>query len=102
MTENRPFSGFMNHDYVLSFRVADTARRQKLLELCEGPWQGDELIAEHTWEVSNELSPADMEKALLEIIDEGDQAVYYYLTPPLSSGMPGTPEAKRIFSVNIA
>lgn len=98
---DRLLSGFMNHDYVLSFTVASDAKRRQLLELCEGPWMGDE-ITENTWEISNDLSPDDMERAILEVIDDGDRVAYYYLTPPMSSGIPGVPDAKRIFRVVIA
>jgi hypothetical protein len=91
----------MNHDYVLSFSVADEERRKRLLALCEGPWQGDE-ITNNTWEISNELTPDDMERAILDVISEGDRVAYYYLTPPMSSGIPGVADAKRIFRVVIA
>lgn len=94
-------SGFMNNDYVLSFSISSPKKREKLIELCAGPWQGDE-VTESTWEISNDLSPDDMERAILEVIDDGDRVAYYYLTPPLPSGKPGTPEAKRIFRVVIA
>jgi hypothetical protein len=100
MADDRLFSGFMNHDYIITFSVADAARRQKLVALCDGPWQGDE-ITNDTWEISNDLGPDDMEKALMDVIDEGDRVAYYYLTPPMQSGIPGVPEAKRIFRVII-
>jgi hypothetical protein len=98
--DDRLLSGFMNHDYVLTFSVADEAKQTKLVALCEGPWQGDEIAA-NCWEISNELSPDDLERAVLEVIDEGDRVAYYYLTPPMSSGIPGVPESKRIFRVVI-
>ena len=98
---DRLLSGFMNHDYVLAFSVKSAERRQKLVALCEGPWQGDE-VTDDTWEISNDLSPDDMERAILEVIADGDRVAYYYLTPPMSSGMPGVPDAKRIFRVVIA
>ena len=80
-------SGFMNHDYVLTFSIADETSRTKLVELCRGPWQGDEVTA-HTWEISNDLSPDEMEKQVLELVAEGDRAAYYYLS-----------DSKRIFRV---
>ena len=98
---DRLLSGFMNHDYVLTFSVSNADKRQKLVELCAGPWQGDE-IAPDTWEISNDLSPDDMERAVLDVIDDGDRVAYYYLTPPMSSGIPGKPDSKRIFRVVIS
>ena len=92
------FSGFMNHDYILTFSVADPAKKKQLVELCEGPWMGDE-VSEGTWEATNSLSPDDLEKAIMEIIEDGDRAAYYYLTPQLESGMPGVAPSKRIFRV---
>ena len=100
MADDRLFSGFMNHDYVLTFSIADPARRQRLVDLCDGPWQGDE-VTDGTWEISNDLGPDDMEKALIDLVSEGDRIAYYYLTPPLPSGIPGVGEAKRIFRVVI-
>jgi hypothetical protein len=91
----------MNHDYILTFTVADPDARQKLVALCEGPWMGDE-IANDTWEVSNDLSPEDLERAIIEIIADGDRVAYYYLTPPMSSGIPGVADSKRIFRVVIS
>jgi hypothetical protein len=85
--DNRLYSGFVLHDYVLTFTVADPERRARLVDLCSGPWQGDE-VTPHTWEVSNTLSPDEMERALLEILDDGDRVVYYYLS-----------DSKRIFRV---
>lgn len=101
MTDERLNSGFMNNDYVLSFSIADPNKRKQLVALCEGPWQGDE-VTEHTWEICNDLSPDDMERAILDVIDDGDRVAYYYLTPPMPSGKPGVPDAKRIFRVVIA
>jgi len=101
MADDRLLSGFMNHDYVLCFSVKDPARREKLVELCAGPWQGDEVTAD-TWEISNDLSPEDMEHAIIDVIDEGDRVAYYYLTPPMSSGIPGVADSKRIFRVVVS
>jgi hypothetical protein len=101
MSDDRLLSGFMNHDYVLTFSIQSADRRQRLVELCEGPWMGDEITAS-TWEISNDLSPDDMERAVLDIIDEGDRVAYYYLTPPMQSGIAGIPESKRIFRVVIS
>lgn len=101
MADDRLLSGFMNHDYVLTFSIADASKRKQLVELCEGPWQGDEITAD-TWEISNDLSPDDMERAVLDVIGEGDRVAYYYLTPPMSSGIPGVPDSKRIFRVVIS
>ena len=88
----------MNHDYILTFTVADPERRKQLVTLCEGPWMGDEA-SDGTWEVSNSLSPDELEKAIMDIIEDGDRVAYYYLTPQLESGMPGVPPSKRIFRV---
>lgn len=98
MAEDRLFSGFMNHDYVLTFSIADATHRQQLIALCEGPWMGDE-ITDNTWEISNDLSPDEMEQTVTDLLQKGDKMAYYYLTPSLSSGMPGVPDAKRIFRV---
>jgi hypothetical protein len=85
--DNRLYSGFVLHDYVLTFHVRDDERRGKLVELCKGPWLGDE-VTPSTWEVSNTLSPDEMERTLLEILGDGDRVVYYYLS-----------DSKRIFRV---
>jgi hypothetical protein len=85
--DNKLYSGFMNHDYVLTFAVADEHNRAKLVELCAGPWQGDE-VTPTTWEVSNTLSPDQMESAIVELLGDGDRAVYYYLS-----------DSKRMFRV---
>jgi hypothetical protein len=96
--EERLLSGFMNHDYMLTFSIANDAKRSELLALCEGPWMGD-AITDNTWEISNDLSPDELEKSILELLADGDRAAYYYLTPALSSGIPGVPDSKRIFRV---
>lgn len=85
--DNRLYSGFVLHDYVLTFHVRDAAKREELIELCRGPWLGDE-VTPSTWEVSNTLSPDQMERTLLDLIDDGDRVVYYYLS-----------DSKRIFRV---
>jgi hypothetical protein len=85
--DNELRSGFLNHDYLLTFEVKDPAQREKLVALCEGDWVGDRVTAT-TWEVSTRLSPDAIEKALLEILGEGDRAAYYYLS-----------DSKRIFRV---
>ena len=85
--DNKLYSGFMNHDYVLSFHIADADSRKKLVELCAGAWQGDEVTPD-TWEISNSLSPDDMERAIAELMADGDRAAYYYLS-----------DAKRLFRV---
>jgi hypothetical protein len=85
--DNELHSGFMNHDYVLTFDIADVDKRERLVTLCEGDWQGDR-VTPSTWEVSTKLSPDAIEKALLELLEEGDRAVYYYLS-----------DSKRIFRV---
>jgi hypothetical protein len=85
--DNRLYSGFVLHDYVLTFHIQSPERRARLIELCAGPWQGDESTPT-TWEVSNTLSPDEMERALLEILEEGDRVVYYYLS-----------DSKRMFRV---
>lgn len=85
--DNRLYSGFVLHDYVLTFHVHDDDRRAKLVELCKGPWLGDE-VTPSTWEVSNTLSPDEMERTLLDLLEDGDRVVYYYLS-----------DSKRIFRV---
>jgi hypothetical protein len=100
MRDDRLLSGFLNHDYVLTFSIADEARRKHVVELCAGPWMGDP-VTESTWEVSNDLSPDEMEKALLQHLADGDKCAYYYLTPPMESGVVGAPPSKRIFRVVI-
>lgn len=85
--DDRLYSGFVRHDYVLTFQVRDEARRAKIVELCAGPWLGDE-VTPTTWEVSNTLSPDEMERTLLALLEDGDRVVYYYLS-----------DSKRIFRV---
>ena len=80
-------SGFMNHDYVLTFSISDPTNMEKLVALCRGPWQGDPVTA-NTWEISNDLTPDQMERQVLELLSEGDRAAYYYLS-----------DTKRIFRV---
>jgi hypothetical protein len=85
--DDKLYSGFVNHDYVLTFVIHDEASRAQMVELCKGPWQGDEAIP-NTWEVSNSLSPDQMERAILELLGEADRAIYYYLS-----------DSKRMFRV---
>ncbi len=85
--DSKLYSGFMNHDYILTFTIEDEAARAKLRALCAGDWQGDE-VTEQTWEISNTLSPDQMERAILEHMGDQDRAVYYYLS-----------DSKRIFRV---
>ena len=85
--DNELRSGFLNHDYMLTFEIADADKRAKLAELCEGDWLGDKVTAT-AWEVSTKLSPDAIEKTLLDLLGEGDRAVYYYLS-----------DSKRIFRV---
>lgn len=80
-------SGFMNHDYVLTFSLQNPEKSRQLVDLCRGPWQGDEVTAS-TWEISNDLNPDQMERQILELLEEGDRAAYYYLS-----------DTKRIFRV---
>jgi hypothetical protein len=87
MRDTRLHSGFVRHDYIVTFTVADPEARRRLVERCAGEWQGDE-VTETTWEISNALGPDDMEQALVELLGEGDRAAYYYLS-----------DAKRIFRV---
>jgi hypothetical protein len=88
--DDRLYSGFVRHDYVLAFAVADEAARAALRDLCAGPWQGDE-VTPGTWEISNDLDPDAMESAILALLGEGDRAVYYYLS-----------DSKRLFRVVLA
>jgi hypothetical protein len=88
--DNELRSGFLNHDYVLTFEIADTVKRAKLAALCEEDWAGDRVTAS-TWEVSTKLSPDAIEKTLLDLLEEGDRAVYYYLS-----------DSKRVFRVVLA
>jgi len=85
--DNTLYSGFVRHDYLLTFAIADEGSRGRLVALCAGPWQGDE-VTPGTWEVSNDLSPDEMETAIVELLGDGDRAVYYYLS-----------DAKRMFRV---
>ena len=82
-------SGFLRHDYVLTFEVADPVRREALRVWCREELAGDEITAS-TWEVSTELGPHEMERRLLAFLDEADRAAYYYLS-----------DAKRIFRVDL-
>ncbi|WP_437576346.1 hypothetical protein [Sorangium sp. So ce887] len=85
--DNKLYSGFVNHDYILTFSIADEANRARLVALCAGPWQGDE-VTPSTWEVSNTLSPDQMERAILDLMGDADRAAYYYLS-----------DSKRMFRV---
>jgi hypothetical protein len=84
--DNKLYSGFVNHDYILTFTIADPTNRARLVELCAGPWQGDEVIP-NTWEISNALTPEQIERAILDLMGADDRAAYYYLS------------AKRMFRV---
>jgi hypothetical protein len=85
--DDKLYSGFVRHDYVLTFSIADEQSRARLVELCKGPWQGDEVTRD-TWEISNALSPDQMETAINELLGDNDRAAYYYLS-----------DAKRMFRV---
>ena len=85
--DNTLYNGFVLHDYILTFTIDEAANRDRLVDLCRGPWQGDE-VTQTTWEVSNDLSPDEMERAILAVMGEGDRVVYYYLA-----------DAKRMFRV---
>ena len=87
MRDARLHSGFVLHDYLVTFSVADADSRGKLVALCANEWLGDE-VTDTTWEVSNELGPDDMERAIGELLGDGDRAAYYYLS-----------DAKRMFRV---
>lgn len=101
MADDRLLSGFLNHDYMVTFSIADPVKRAQLVELCEDPWMGDEITAT-CWEISNDLNPAQLESAIVELLSEGDRVAYYYLTPPMGSGIPGVADGKRIFRVVIS
>ncbi len=85
--DDKLYSGFVRHDYLLTFSIAAPDARARLVALCSGPWQGDEVTPD-TWEVSNDLTPEAMESAIVELLSEGDRAAYYYLA-----------SAKRLFRV---
>jgi hypothetical protein len=85
--DNKLYSGFVRHDYILTFSIEDEASRAKLVELCAGPWQGDE-VTPSTWEISNTLSPDEMETTIVDLLGERDRAAYYYLS-----------DSKRMFRV---
>ena len=85
--DNKLYSGFVRHDYILTFSIEDEASRARLVELCAGPWQGDE-VTPYTWEISNELSPDEMENTIVLLLGDNDRATYYYLS-----------DAKRMFRV---
>jgi hypothetical protein len=85
--DNKVYSGFVHHDYILTFSIEDDASRARLVELCKGPWMGDE-VTPHTWEISNALSPDDMESAIAGLMGDRDRATYYYLS-----------DSKRMFRV---
>lgn len=82
-------SGFVNHDYVLTFQIANERKRGELVELCEGAWMGDQ-VTECTWEISNDLEPEEMEVEIERYLGQGDRAAYYYLS-----------DAKRMFRVDL-
>lgn len=85
--DDKLYSGFMNHDYILTFSIEDAGSRARLIELCAGPWQGDQ-VTPNTWEISNSLSPDEMERTILALMGDQDRAAYYYLS-----------NAKRMFRV---
>jgi hypothetical protein len=85
--DDKLYSGFVRHDYILTFSIEDDASRAKLVELCRGPWQGDE-VTPSTWEISNTLSPDQMETTISDLLGERDRAAYYYLS-----------DSKRMFRV---
>ena len=85
--DDKLYSGFVRHDYILTFAVEDPASRARLVELCKGPWQGDE-VTPHTWEISNTLSPDAMESTIGKLLGDNDRAAYYYLS-----------DSKRMFRV---
>ncbi len=87
--DDRLYSGFVLHDYILTFSIEEPENRRKLIELCKGPWLGDE-VTPNTWEVSNDLSPDQMERAILDCLGDQDKATYYYLS-----------DAKRLFRVRL-
>lgn len=82
-------SGFLRHDYVLTFDVADPTRREALCAWCKDELSGDEITTA-TWEVSTDLDPHELERRLLGFLAESDRAAYYYLS-----------DAKRIFRVDL-
>jgi hypothetical protein len=85
--DDKLYSGFVRHDYILTFSIEDAANRARLVELCAGLWQGDE-VTPHTWEISNTLSPDDLESAVADLLGDHDRAAYYYLS-----------DSKRMFRV---
>lgn len=85
--DTKLYSGFVRHDYVLTFSIEDEGNRARLVELCAGPWQGDQ-VTPNTWEISNTLSPDEMESAISDLLGERDRAAYYYLS-----------DSKRMFRV---
>jgi hypothetical protein len=85
--DNKLYSGFVRHDYILTFVIEDEQSRARLVELCAGAWQGDE-VTPHTWEISNTLSPDEMESAIVDLLGDRDRATYYYLS-----------DSKRMFRV---
>jgi hypothetical protein len=87
MRDTRLHSGFVRHDYIVTFTIADADARRRFVERCAVDWHGDE-VTETTWEVSNDLGPDAMESALAELLGDGDRAAYYYLS-----------DAKRMFRV---
>ena len=85
--DNKLYSGFVNHDYILTFSIADADKHTQLVALCKDPWQGDQVVP-HTWEISNDLSPDQLERAILDLMGDDDHAAYYYRS-----------DAKRLFRV---
>jgi len=85
--DNKLYSGFVRHDYILTFSIQDAASRARLVELCAGPWQGDEVTPD-TWEISNALSPDALESTVGGLLGDTDRAAYYYLS-----------DSKRMFRV---
>ncbi len=84
-------SGFTRADFVLTFTIADLARRADFAALCASEWGGTE-ITDTTWELATALAPAELEQAISRHLAHGDRAAFYYLTSP-------GPDAKRLFRV---
>jgi hypothetical protein len=82
-------SGFLRHDYILTFEIADPAKRVELVGWCESELQGDEITSS-TWEVSTRLDPHELERRLLGFMGDEDRVAYYYLS-----------DTKRVFRVDL-
>ena len=89
--DNKLYSGFVRHDYILAFSIEDEEGEPgaRLVEasLREAPGRGTRSRPRRG-RISNTLSPDEMESTIAGLLGEHDRATYYYLS-----------DSKRMFRV---